>query len=497
MGLFGTSVLELWADLRRHRLAPISGSIEPKESPIAAAWRELEEETTLTHRDVGLWRHGKPYTFSDPSIGRQWTIYPFAFRLKPVDEGGRGEEAIKIDWEHDGWEWYDPKDVNDESFDGVPRLADSLRRVWFEAQMNDEASQALRSGLQQLENDHRSGSHELTTIALTGFRDVLVHLRGDPNWWQTARIAAWHMCKNGRESMSAATMNAFLGVLGDMEEVAGQSLENESAWDYVLGVVDFHLENRRAMPAHIKDSFTAYLHDTFITKAQSQSTLTILTLSASSTIRDSILDAFASLPISTLDMRILESRPLFEGASMASSLVSEFQTKFPSPPDRHLKLTVYTDASATLAADGVDFVLLGADRISSAGWISNKMGSLPAVLCAKHVGPRVKVLVFSQLEKVAEAGFEENQGVENNDPVEVMTPWIDSGVKGVKVLERHMNARPGTSNCAVEVKNVYFEWVPAELIDAYICDEGTLDRNAIKKKADQVKEKSDKYLGSL
>jgi len=440
-----------------------------------------------------LWRQGKPYTFSDPSIGRQWTIYPFAFRLKESN-GARGEKAIKIDWEHDGWEWFDPKDVKDENFGGVPRLVDSLHRVLFEAQMNDESGQALRSSLQQLRNDHESGSHELTMIALSGFRDVLVHLRGDPNWWHTARMAAWHIYKNGRESMGAATLNAFLGVLGDMEEMADRSLD-ESAWNHVLRIVDLRLENRRTMPARIKESFTAYLHDIFI-KAQAQSTLTILTLSASSTIRNSIIDAFASLPISNLDLRILESRPLFEGTSMASSLVSEFRTKFPSPSDRHLKLTVYTDASVALAADGVDFVLLGADRISSTGWINNKTGSLPAVLGAKYVSPKVKVLVFSQLEKVAEPGSEEDR-VESNDPVEVMTSWLDRDVKGVKILEENMGTRSESSNCVVEVKNIYFEWVPAEMVDAYICEEGTLDWNAIRKKADQVKDKADKYLGSL
>ncbi|KAJ5142374.1 hypothetical protein N7476_003766 [Penicillium atrosanguineum] len=480
----------------RHRLAPISGTIEPHESPVAAAWRELKEETTLTARDIELWRHGKSYTFSDPSIRRQWTIYPFAFRLKHSDEGGRGEEAIKIDWEHDGWEWFDLRDIQGDEF-GVPRLADSLHRVWFEAEMSGEASQALRSGLQQLKNDHRSGSHELTTIALTGYRDVLVHLRDDSNWWRTARMAAWHMCKNGRESMSSATQNAFLAVLSDLEKLAGSGLDNGSAWDYALDVVDSHLEKRRAMPARVRDSFTAYLNTTFMQMAESQSTLTILTLSASSTIRDSILDAFASLPISNLDIRILESRPLFEGASMASSLVSEFQTRFSSRLDRHLRLAVYTDASAAIAADGVDFVLLGADCISSEGWISNKTGSLPAVLAARYASPSVKVLVFSQLEKVAEPGSQEDHNAENNDPVELMTPWLGSDVKGLGILQKQMDTPPDTSNCVVEVKNIYFEWVPVNLIDRYVCEEGTVSRKDIKAKAYQVKEKADRYLGSL
>jgi translation initiation factor 2B subunit (eIF-2B alpha/beta/delta family) len=67
----------------------------------------------------------------------------------------------------------------------------------------------------------------------------------------------------------------------------------------------------------------------------------------------------------------------------------------------YLQLTVYTDASAALASKEVDFVLLGADRISDSGSVSNKTGSLPAVLSARHVCPVAKVLVLSELEKVA------------------------------------------------------------------------------------------------
>lgn len=365
--------------------------------------------------------------------------------------------------------------------------------------MNAEASQALRSGLEELKNDHTSGSHELTTIALKAFRDVLLHLRSDAKWWETARLAAWHLWKNGRESMGAATLNAFLRVLADMEEMVGQGL-SESKWDRVLAVVDHHLENRRAMSTNIKDSFVSYLQTNFLSNTESQSlpTLTLLTLSASSTIRDSILDAFAALPISQLDLRILESRPLFEGASMASSLISEFQSKFPPSSNRQMNLTVYTDASSALAAMGVDIVLLGADRICSSGWVSNKTGSLPAVLSARHVSPNAKVLIFSELEKVAEPGAEDSHRTEDNDPTEVITPWQENGVKGVKALEEQLRgAHSETANCTVEVKNIYFEWVPADLIDAYLSEEGTLDVKAIQQKAQQVKEKAERYFGSL
>jgi translation initiation factor 2B subunit (eIF-2B alpha/beta/delta family)/8-oxo-dGTP pyrophosphatase MutT (NUDIX family) len=490
------TIVRKMPDWQRQHLAPISGSIDHPESPVAAAWREINEETSLTPRDIELWRQGKLYSFSDPSIGRQWTIYPFAFRLKGPDEGGRGETAIKIDWEHEAWHWYDPlKVVDDENFGGVPRLAESLRRVYFEMDMNDKASGALRSGLDQLKADHSSGSHELTTIALKAFRDVLVHLKDDPNWWETTRMAAWHLWKNGRESMGSATLNAFLEVLADIDDI--NKTKSEIQWDRILTVLDHHLERRRETASHIKETFNAYLHSTFLPRIQSQgkNKITLLTLSASSTIRDSILDAFKSLPVSHLDLRILESRPLFEGASMASSLLSEFEIKFPPPSGQHLQIRIYTDASAALAARDVDFVLLGADRISSSGSVSNKTGSLPAVLSTKHISPEALVLVFSGLEKVAEPGAEDDHEPEENNPMEVISPWVDSGIKGVKKLIGGTNNE--TSNCVVEVKNVYFEWVDANMVDAFITEEGALGATQIRSKAQEVKRKVDKYFSSL
>lgn len=453
----------------------------------------------MTPQDIELWRQGKPYSFSDPSIGRQWTVHPFSFRLKGRKEGGKGEAAIKIDWEHEEWKWYDPKEVvDDDQFGGVPRLVESLRRVYFELDMNEKASSALQSGLEQLKTDHSSGSHELTTLALKAFRDVLVHLQGDPNWWATTLMTAWHLWKNGRESMGSATLNAFLGVLADIDNIKTRGPEYQ--WDRILTAVYHHLERRRETASHIKEAFNVYLHSDFLPKIQTwgKDKITLLTLSASSTIRNSILDAFISLPVSHLDLRILESRPLFEGASMAASLLLEFESKFPPSSGKHLQISVYTDAAAALAAKDVDFVLLGADRISSSGSVSNKTGSLPAVLCAKHISPEAKVLVFSGLEKVAEPGAEDDHQPEENDPMEVISPWVDTGVKGVGTLqERIRGTKKESSSCVVEVKNVYFEWVDANMIDAFITEEGAMGATDIHNKALEVQRKADKYFGSL
>ncbi|KAJ5316500.1 hypothetical protein N7508_001008 [Penicillium antarcticum] len=486
-----------------HYLAPISGSLDLGESPLAAAWRELEEETTLSLRDVDLYRQGIPYVFADDSVNREWTIYPFAFRLKSRNEGGHGGEAIRLNWEHQTWGWYDPAGIeNSDRFEGVPRLKDSLRRVWFEGDMNQGTSKALKAGLEQLKTDHQSGSHELTTIAVKAYRHVISQMQEDidAEWWKTARTAAWHLSKSGRESMGTATMNAFLELMPDMEEIVHQNLSREVKWDRFLGVFDRQLDKRNNMSARIKCTFAEYLRRSFSSTIESgaeKDSLVILTLSASSTIRDSILDTFASLPIRHLDVRILESRPLCEGVRMASSILSEFQTKFPPSSGRVLKLTVYTDASVAMASKGVDFLLLGADRISADGSVCNKVGSYPAVLAVKQVSS-ASVLVFSELEKVDAPGTGELHDYEDNGPREVMDSWINSGIKAAKTFDDALqNTRQEDINYAVEVKNVYFEWIPPWCPDAFICEQGVMDIMDINKKAHQVKLGVDKYFGSL
>ncbi|KAJ5935070.1 hypothetical protein N7466_004617 [Penicillium verhagenii] len=479
---------------------PIAGNINAHESPLAAAWREIQEETTLTTQQLEFWRYGKPYSFSDPAVGRKWTIHPLAFRFRDTEGSDLDNSMIKIDWEHEDWGWYRPENVmSDEKFGGIPRLAKSLGRVWFEREMPQGSSQALQSCLEELQINQQRASNELTSIALKGFRDVLVHLDSDPKWWDTTRMAAWHIWKNGHESMAVGTLNALLAALRDIEDVIDRNLDNETRWDRVLAVLDHNLAEHRMLPSRIQESFVDYLQRHYISTANTQSRqkLTILTLSANSTIRDGLLDALASTPISHLDIHILESRPHFEGATMASSLVAESEAKFISSPHRVVKVTVHTDASAALASINVDLVLIGADWISSSGCVSSKTGSLPAVLSAKHISPNSKVLILGESEKVSYMDREAHHECRECDPTEVMSTWLNSGIKGVNILQGSQDLDPEASTCTTRVKNVYFEWVPADLIDGYVCEDGTVDVSVIQQRAREVKKRSNRYFESL
>ncbi|TLD24001.1 hypothetical protein PspLS_06869 [Pyricularia sp. CBS 133598] len=540
----------------QHLLAPISGSVDKCDpSPLAAAWRELQEETQLTPADLELLRQGKSYKFTDLSIGREWTIYPFAFRLL------RDDAAVSLDWEHEEWGWHDPLQIGEDFFDGVPRLAESLRRVWFEMELGSAAAGILEAGLARLKTDHQSGARQLAGFALRLLRDVMVQIQFEglesDRWWARVRTAAWHIWKNGRESMGAAIMAVLVRAL---EEVDGHlQLEstrgNARAWqDVATEVLDRAVTSREGhnSGAVVAEAFASYLGKHFGPRLQTRQPITVLTLSESSTIALALQHVVANTGFA-LDLRILESRPLFEGVSLAASLTDKMLTsraalgcetekatkqseeahvsgaaKFDGSgggggtetttetPDSwrrrdgspKLSITLYSDAAAALAAArGVELVVIGADRISASGAVSNKTGSLPAILSAKHVAERgghqeVRVVVVSESDKIAPPGNPHEHVVEDNGGEQLRRAWaVDFNSERVRgaaeKLSRFAAADGAVNGIKVSVSNIFFEWVPPELIDSYISERGVLCVEEIGETSTALGESIERIFGGL
>ena len=324
----------------RHHWAPISGGIEAgtDASPLAAAWRELAEETTLTETSLELLRHGKSYVFADPSVGREWAIYPFLYQLKP------GAKDMEIDWEHEEWAWFSPADVKDTAaFGGVPHLATSLRRVWFEYDLGDAPGSAgalLKAGLGVLRNDYQSGARQLAGVALGILLGVVRALpTADTDmdaWWTQVRFAAWHIWKNGRESMGAAIMSVLLDALATIEKGLGRNKGTlHNMRDEAAGVLDSKIAARASSSSAgpVADALLGYLEQTVpaLSTPTAPRTLTILTLSESSTIAYFLQQLALKLPprFKSVDLRVLESRPLYEGVSMAASLAQFIRENSP------------------------------------------------------------------------------------------------------------------------------------------------------------------------
>lgn len=95
--------------------AGISGYIEEGETPLAAAEREILEETGV--RRAALVKEGRPLTIVD--VDKKWVIHPFLFDV--------AVKELTLDWEHESWRWVEPKAV--ESLKSVPGLYEALMEV--------------------------------------------------------------------------------------------------------------------------------------------------------------------------------------------------------------------------------------------------------------------------------------------------------------------------------------------------------------------------------
>lgn len=321
--------------------------------------------------------------------------------------------------------------------------------MWLEFDLG-AAAPVLEAGLTRLKGDHESGARQLAGIALGAFADVLrkSDISDKEVWWANARRAGWHLWKNGRESMGAPILSVVLAGLDVVREKTSDGLSADVVDDIVVSL-DELARLREASASRIANAFAAFLQ-----QRPADGPVRILTLSSSSTIASCLTHALASVD-HRLDLRILESRPLCEGAKLAYKLFSfAAEHNFSSRVD----ITVMTDAAAGIASQGVDLLLLGADLIDRHGNVSNKTGSLPAVLAARHVSNDVKVVVVSEKEKVLPF---EAPGHEDNDAGEVTRGWDSVGVV--------RGQGPGGN---VKVRNVYFEWVNNGLVDVYVTDEG-------------------------
>ncbi|QMW25847.1 hypothetical protein G4B84_001092 [Aspergillus flavus NRRL3357] len=302
-----------------------------------------------------------------------------------------------------------------------------LRKIWFEIDLGPTPGKMLASGLKQLQHDHESGARKLAAVSVNILRAVLVNLH-----------SRWHMVAESQDNGLA-------------------SLEKRAS-------------NRTgSIPKHLK----------------------ILTLSASHTIRECIAQLVRISGAQSIDICVLESRPLFEGVSLASSILEYLENEPNSPK---VDVSIFTDASVAFAAQGVDFLLLAADRIAADGSVSNKTGSLPAALSVRHVSPSADIIVVSELDKVAMQSCDtEAHTMENNESSEVLDAWQQSEtVKGLGVIEQKIQKK--SRQVSVNVPNVYFEWVPPTLIDAYICEDGVKLPSDFRKRSQWIKEQCERYF---
>lgn len=481
----------------QRKLAPIAGSVEKDDkNPLAAAWRELKEETGFGPQQIELWRRGVGFEFTDERAvsgqnpgqmkGRIWQVWPFAFRLREHirDEDNDVDKlGLKLDWEHLGCEWRDVNDVLRGKIldDCVPRLEVTLGQVWV------DPDGLLHQGLEELRLDHTHGARELATMAVKSLIRIVEqdqrnqHNQDTRQWWKGIQQQAFHLAFNGRPSMGAAISSALTTALQDAQAHIDAPMPD--AITKVKRSLEAYVARRGQISKQVSDQFSGFLQNKFKSRAQEGTRTTsvkILTLSSSSTIKAALLAALDADEALSLELRILESRPLNEGVSFAKALIDEAQRRQElgaSGPQFHnrLRIVLASDASVGILSKDVDLVILGADRVSESGDVSNKTGSLMTALVSQAVtGGSASVVCVTESEKIAIPGSTEDHPVEDNDTSELANSW-------------HMQTSQ-LWNEMVTVRNVYFEWVPAKLISHYVCEDGELSTQEIQQKSNRVSE---------
>ena len=386
----------------------------------------------------------------------------------------------------------------------ISYMHESIRNTWFEIELGPTSGKILATGLQQLQQDHESGARKLAAVSLSILQAVLEHLEDpiglDGPWWRKSCLVAWHLWRNGRPSMDAAIISFLLLALREIAtSLSCTSANSMCRHSRIHSAFDSVQKTIRSFTPRISHNLASYMRSKGSSCSskpapQRKTTFTILTLSASSTIRECIVQAALASGAPFINVRVLESRPLFEGVSMAGSIISSFEAlqnhQNGSLQRPKVRVTIYTDASVAQAAAGADLLLLGADRISPDGSVSNKTGSVPAALSIRHMAQGGETVVVSEIYKVAmQAGniAEEHAIMENNEASEVMEAWKQNDrLKGLDIIQDRFESHDSNHHdvhqqqpepraqkqSVVNVQNVYFEWVPPSLIDTYICEDG-------------------------
>lgn len=165
---------------------------------------------------------------------------------------------------------------------------------------------------------------------------------------------------------------------------------------------------------------------------------------------------------------------------MASQILSSTCTENRA----RLHVRILPDCAVGSVARNTNILLLGADRISCSGDVSNKIGSLAAAICVKKLNPKAQVVVLSDADQIVANGMEETPK-EIHSHSELSDAWGDDARRGLA-------GRIGDGS--VDVFGEWLEWVPAESIDGYVTENGVLDKAGVARVAHKMKELREKMF---
>jgi len=373
----------------------VSGYVEHAD-PRETATMEIAEESGID--DPTFVRAGEPFDLRDEASNRVWTVNPFLFDVDSR-ELTLNEETTEAVW--------------------VP-ATDLLRRETVPALWT--SYRHVAPSVSTVRDDADRGAAAVSITALEVLRDAAgqaaVRDRGLPPVVETAEALL-----DSRPSMAVLRNRVNRAMAGRRTPDAVERASIEG--------IDRAIEVDEAAASTAANAVGE----------------TVLTLSRSGTVEQSLLEADPSVIVA-------ESRPANEGIGVAERLA-----------DAGLDVTLCTDAAiATLLADReIDTVLVGADTVRFDGAVVNKTGTRMTALAAANED--VPFLVTCAVDKVS---HDPTILIETGDPSDVYA-----------------------GSAPIEVANPTFDLTPAGLIDGYLTDRGRLSAPEIDDIAKEMAELAD------
>jgi translation initiation factor 2B subunit (eIF-2B alpha/beta/delta family) len=347
--------------------------------------------------------------------------------------------------------------------------------------MTLENVQTLEDGIMLLKEDHTNGARVLATHALKTLQTVLQNFRDDAATadilWQDLRVAGYKLTL-ARPSMSAATTSAIVEALSAIRMTLDRPAEQKVpvVKEIAKHVIDQQIQARQQSSEQVAQAFVDYLRSHPATKL---GRVHILTLSSSSTLAVCLRTAVRALTNLTFTILILESRPAMEGATFGVNFLNDLHDA------GNVKVEIAPDSHVCMFASRTDILLLGADRVSGQGDVSNKMGSLAAAVAIKSLST-ADVVVAAESDKIASHHSTVEHNGEENDDLEVSMLWPQETRDIAHTLD----------GGKLRVRNVYFEEIPSRFVDVYLSQHGVLDTKAIGKLSKEKQQLEDAFFDS-
>ena len=497
---------------------PLLGIFEEgKTTALAAAVKTISESTGMhAPKDLSLHLSGSPFVSRDETLGLDLTVYTFSWFLKADQDNPPIKDARAKDGKtfHFGIyrlkvNWKTPRDIlarsNPHTF--VSTVTNNLWRVWLgdgsifplwtsTTMHKAHAVEMLSICLENLRQDKTSGARKLADCSLRYLLELSRAMFQGPTKleivnspiarWKMICMVTWHLIENGRVGMNAATRTALLQCLNFIKPHMGDPTA-------ILERIEIYTKIWKSNALRISEQFAEYIEQNIPQLSpepaklhpesgykdrfnfnRGKRTVRIMTNSSGSNLRG-ILAALRKCDDVHFEIRILESRPLCEGASLGTRLIEEATRE---GTIGRLEIIVASDASAAILARGVNFLIIGADKISTDGDVYNKIGSLPAVLSAKAISDEdpknnMQIIVLAGTEKVMLPSRTQSFVDENNCPHEIIQGWRKEE-QDIGILFNSSRTR---------IMNKYFEWVPSKYINIYVSEHGVTDKRIIKEQS--------------